>query len=98
VYILGGTMLAGSLIFGGSLKDARAAGETAPVLFGSVVEVNGQTITVAGKSGKAAAPTTYTLDASNAQITEGLGLGSQELSPQNIAVGDAVAVIGAHRA
>jgi hypothetical protein len=98
IYIMGGTLLAGSLFFGGSsLRAAAQESDIAPVLFGSVIEVNGSTITVEGRRGKNALPTTYMLDAQTAQISEGYGLGSSELTASNLAVGDEVAVIGAYR-
>jgi hypothetical protein len=88
VYIIGGSLITGSLIFGGT---AFAAERTRPALFGQVSAVSGTEITVTGKSGKQGTTTTYKVDASKAKITAGLGQGA---TVTNIEVGDRVAVLG----
>ena len=90
VYILGGSLVAGSLVFGGT---ALAAERTRPAMFGSVVAVDGSRVTVSGKSGKERTTTTYTVDTSDATITAGLGIGAVALSPESVVVGDKVAVL-----
>jgi len=91
VYIIGGTLVAGSLIFGGTAISQETAAR--PAMFGSVVAIEGSRVTVSGKSGKDGATTIYTVDTSDAKITEGLGQGATALSTQNVAVGDQVAVL-----
>jgi hypothetical protein len=93
IYIIGSSMVAGSLLFGGSALAAEKQ-NVPPAIFGSVTAVNDSTITVSGKSGKRGVTTTYTLDATGATITEGLGVGATALSLNNVAVGDSVAVLG----
>ena len=51
VYIIGGSIVAGSLMFGGSAFAAENT-RTTPAIFGSVTEVTNEGITVSGKSGK----------------------------------------------
>jgi hypothetical protein len=48
VYIIGSSLITGSLIFGGT---ALAAERNRPALFGQVVAVEGSRVTVSGKSG-----------------------------------------------
>jgi len=47
-----------------------------------------------GKSGKQGTTTTYTVDASKAKITQGLGQGATPIDLSNVEVGDKVAVLG----
>jgi hypothetical protein len=92
VYIIGGSIVAGSLMFGGS---AFAETRPTPAIFGSVTAVSDSGITVSGKSGKQGATTTYTVDVSKAKITQGLGQGASVVTPATLEVGDKVAVLGA---
>ncbi len=109
VYIIGGSIVAGSLMLGGSAFAAennrnwsggRAprsfmnSSTTTPAIFGSVTAVSEQGITVSGKSGKKGTTTTYTVDVSKAKITEGLGAGASVVAPSKVEVGDKVAVLG----
>ena len=92
IYIIGGTIVAGSLMFGGS-SFAADANRVTPAVFGSVVAIGSGGIRVSGKSGKHGTTTTYTVDVSKAKITQGLGQGASLVSPSNVAVGDKVAVL-----
>jgi len=49
VYIIGSSLITGSLIFGGT---AFAAESTRPAIFGQIAAVNGREITVTGRSGR----------------------------------------------
>lgn len=110
VYIIGGSIVAGSLMFGGSAfaadntrtwgggrapKSAHTSTTTTPAIFGSVTAVSESGITVSGKSGKKGTTTTYTVNVSKAKITEGLGQGASVVAPTSVEVGDKVAVLGA---
>lgn len=108
VYIIGGSIVAGSLMFGGSAFAAESnrnwsggrapksfMSTTTPAIFGSVTAVSNEGITVSGKSGKQGTTTTYTVDVSKAKITEGLGQGAHVVTPASVQVGDKVAVLGA---
>jgi len=90
VYIIGSSLVAGSLIFGGTAM----AENTRPAMFASVVAIEGSRVTVSGKSGKDGTTTTYTIDTSDATVTLGLGQGATALAPESVAVGDQVAVLG----
>ena len=92
IYIIGGTIVAGSLMFGGS-SLAADANRVTPAVFGSVVAIGSGGIRVSGKSGKHGTTTTYTVDVSKAKITQGLGQGASLVSPSSVAVGDKVAVL-----
>jgi len=70
VYIIGSSLITGSLIFGGT---AFAAESTRPAIFGQIAAVNGREITVTGRSGRQGAITTYKVDVSKAKITRGWG-------------------------
>ena len=109
VYIIGGSIVAGSLVFGGSAfaaesnrnwsggrapKSFMSSSTTTPAIFGSVTAVTDEGITVSGKSGKQGTTTTYTVDVSKAKITEGLGQGASVVDLSKVAVGDKVAVLG----
>jgi hypothetical protein len=91
IYVIGSSLITGSLIFGGT---AFAAETTRPAIFGQIAAINGREITVTGKSGKQGTTTTYTVDASKAKITEGLGQGATAIDLSNVEVGDRVAVLG----
>jgi hypothetical protein len=91
VYIIGSSLITGSLIFGGT---AYAAESARPAIFGQVAAISGREITVTGKSGKQGTTTTYKVDASKAKITQGLGQGATALDLSNVEVGDRVAVLG----
>ena len=91
VYIIGGSLITGSLMFGGT---AFAAETTRPAIFGQVAAVSGREITVTGKSGRQGTTTTYKVDASKAKITQGLGQGATSIDLNHVAVGDQVAVLG----
>jgi hypothetical protein len=93
IYIIGGSLVAGSLMFGGSALAADANRVT-PAVFGSVVAIGSGGIRVSGKSGKQGTTTTYTVDVSKAKITKGLGQGASVVAPANVEVGDKVAVLG----
>ena len=95
IYIIGGSIVAGSLMFGGSALAADANRVT-PAVFGSVVAISSGGIRVSGKSGKKGTTTTYTVDVSKAKITQGLGQGASLVSPSSVAVGDKVAVLPNH--
>ena len=90
-YIIGSSLITGSLIFGGT---AFAAESTRPAIFGQIAAINGREITVTGRSGKQGTITTYTVDASKAKITQGLGQGATPIDLSNVEVGDRVAVLG----
>ncbi len=109
IYIVGSTMVVGSLVLSGSAfaatrqtvgaathqsASARVVG-TPPLVFGTIAAVNGTSVTVTGKAGKHATTTAYTIDASAAKITKGYGQGAQSIGVANLAVGDMVAVVGA---
>jgi hypothetical protein len=91
VYIIGSSLITGSLIFGGT---AVAAERARPALFGSVSAISGTEITVTGRSGRQGATTTYKVDASKAKITQGLGQGATPVDLASVEVGDKVAVLG----
>ena len=91
VYIIGGSLITGSLMFGGT---AFAAESTRPAIFGQVAAVSGREITVTGKSGRQGTTTTYKVDASKAKITQGLGQGATSIDLSRVEVGDKVAVLG----
>ena len=91
IYIIGSSLITGSLIFGGT---AFAAESTRPAIFGQVAAISGREITVTGRSGKQGTVTTYTVDASKAKITQGLGQGATAIDLSNIEVGDKIAVLG----
>lgn len=91
IYVIGSSLITGSLIFGGT---AYAAERARPAIFGQVAAVSGTQITVKGRSGRHGAVTTYTVDASKAKITQGLGHGATTIGLSNVAVGDRVAVLG----
>ncbi len=91
IYVIGGSLITGSLIFGGT---ALAAERARPALFGQVSAVSGTQITVTGRSGKQGTTTTYKVDASKAKITEGLGQGATQVDLSKVSVGDKVAVLG----
>jgi len=91
VYIIGSSLITGSLIFGGT---AFAAESTRPAIFGQIAAVNGREITVTGRSGRQGAITTYKVDVSKAKITQGLGQGATAVDLSNVEVGDKVAVLG----
>jgi hypothetical protein len=91
VYIIGGSLITGSLMFGGT---AFAAESTRPAIFGQVAAVSGREITVTGKSGRGGTTTTYKVDASKAKITQGLGQGATAIDVTSVEVGDKVAVLG----
>lgn len=109
IYIIGGSIVAGSLMFGGNAYAAdgqrnwsggRAPkssymSATSPAIFGSVTAVNKNGITVSGKSGKHGTTTTYMVDVSKAKITQGLGQGASVIEPSHMEVGDKVAVLAA---
>ena len=90
VYIIGSSVITGSLIFGGT---ALAAQRERPALFGAVSAISGTQITVTGRSGRQGATTTYTVDASKAKITQGLGQGATAIDLNKVEVGDKVAVL-----
>ncbi|HEY5383356.1 MAG TPA: hypothetical protein VIJ88_02265 [Candidatus Paceibacterota bacterium] len=109
IYIIGGSIVAGSLMLGGNAfaaessrnwsgtrppKSSLVHSSTAPAIFGSVTAVSGADITVSGKSGKQGTTTIYTVDVSKAKITKGLGQGASAVAPSNVEVGDKVAVLG----
>ena len=91
IYIIGSSLITGSLIFGGT---AYAAESLRPAIFGQVAAISGREITVTGKSGKQGTTTTYTVDASKAKITQGLGQGAMTIDLSKVEVGDKVAVLG----
>lgn len=91
IYIIGSSLITGSLIFGGT---AYAAESARPAIFGQVAAISGREITVTGRSGKQGTVTTYKIDASKAKVTQGLGQGAQALDLSNVEVGDKVAVLG----
>jgi hypothetical protein len=91
IYVIGSSLITGSLMFGGT---AYAAESARPAIFGQVAAISGREITVTGKSGKQGTTTTYTVDASKAKITQGLGQGATPIDLSNIEVGDKVAVLG----
>jgi len=62
------------------------------LVFGTVVSINGSRIVVHDQG--AAIGMTRTIDASDAKITAGLGVGSTPLSVESLAVGDSVMVFG----
>ena len=57
------------------------------LVFGTVVSINGSRIVVSSGAG---AGMSRVIDAKDAQITEGLGVGATELSLENLAEGDTV--------
>ncbi len=91
VYIIGSSLITGSLIFGGT---AYAAENARPAIFGQVAAISGREITVTGRSGRQGTTTTYTVDASKAKITQGLGQGATAIDLSKVEVGDRVAVLG----
>lgn len=109
VYIIGGSIVAGSLMFGGTSYAADSQrnwsggrapkssymSTTTPAIFGSVTAVSDTGITVSGKSGKNGTTTTYTVDVTKAKITQGFGQGASVIAPSNMEVGDKVAVLAA---
>jgi len=62
------------------------------LVFGTVVSINGSRIVVSDRG--ASVGVTRTIDAGEAQITEGLGVGSTPLSVDKLSVGDSVMVFG----
>ena len=62
------------------------------LVFGTVVSINGSRIVVSDRG--AGAGMTRVVEAGEAKITEGLGIGSTELSVEKLAVGDRVMVFG----
>lgn len=84
--------MAGSLIFGGTAYNVERA---RPAMFGTVIGKEGSRLTISGKSGRERVTTTYTVEVSDAKISEGLGAGAVELDTQEVAIGDKVAVLGA---
>ncbi len=90
IYIIGSSLITGSLIFGGTAYASNAR----PAIFGQVAAVSGREITVTGRSGKQGTITTYKVDASKAKITQGLGQGATAIDLSNVEVGDRVAVLG----
>lgn len=91
IYIIGSSLITGSLMFGGT---AFAADSARPAIFGQVAAISGREITVTGRSGKHGTTTTYTVDASKAKITKGLGHGAVAVDLSTVEVGDRVAVLG----
>ena len=69
--------------------NAKFTGQK-PVAFGKVTTVNGSTITVSDTK----TSFVYTVDVSNAKITEGFGKGAQSLGYTSIKVGDEVVIMG----
>ena len=92
IYIIGSSLITGSLIFGGTAYAAETSAR--PAIFGQVAAISGREITVTGRSGRQGAITTYKVDASKAKITEGLGQGAVSVDLSAVAVGDKVAVLG----
>ena len=62
------------------------------LVFGTVVSINGSRITVSDQG--AGAGMTRVVEAGEAKITEGLGVGATELSVDKLSVGDSVMVFG----
>jgi len=76
----------------GGMFNFNNAGGVKPIVFGTVSEVSGNTITVSGKQGfsKTATATTYTVDATNATIRKNNTAGTVA----SILVGDTVMIQG----
>ena len=62
------------------------------LVFGTVVAIHGSKIIVSDQGAKNGI--TRTIEAKEAKITEGLGVGASELSVEKLAVGDKVMVFG----
>ena len=62
------------------------------LVFGTVVSVNGSRIVVHDRGAKAGV--SRTVDAEDATITQGLGVGSKPLSVDKLSVGDSVMIFG----
>lgn len=60
------------------------------LVFGTVISINGSRIVIHDQG--AGAGVSRTIDAKQAKITEGLGIGSTPLSVDNLSVGDSVMV------
>ena len=74
---------------GAMMKGGTAGMAQRPGVFGTVASVSGSTLTVTGKDG-----TTYTVDASAATATKGMGADATTLSISDIKTGDTVFVDG----
>ena len=74
---------------GAMMKAAGSIMGDKPGMIGTVASVSGTTLTITGKDG-----TTYTVDASAAAITKGMGTSASTLAFSDIQVGDTVAVLG----
>lgn len=108
IYVIGGSIMASSLLMGGTALAANThkmamqrgnggfmhASTTPPSVFGVVTAINGNTLTVISKKHEETATTTYTVNTSSATVTEGFGKGAKALTLANITVGDHVAVFG----
>ena len=62
------------------------------LVFGTVVAINGSKIIVSDQGAKTGI--TRTIEAKEAKITEGLGVGAEELSVERLSVGDKVMIFG----
>ena len=93
IYIIGGTILASSMMFGGGALAAGRVEPAGPVIFGTVESTSGTQVTISGKRGKEGTPTLYTVDTSAARITAGYGQGATPLESGALEVGDKVAVL-----
>lgn len=62
------------------------------LVFGTVISINGSRIVVSDQGARTGV--SRTIDASDARITQGLGVGSTPLSVDKLSVGDSVMVFG----
>ena len=88
----GTSIAATKVIYGLNGAMMKAAGTMMgdkPGMIGTVASVSGTTITITGKDG-----TTYTVDASGATLTKGMGPDAKTIAITDIATGDTVGVAG----
>ncbi len=78
----------------GSFKNfmphSKGTAAVKPAAMGKISAINGSILTVAGINN-----TTYTVDATNAKITEGPGAKTQTLTAADLTVGETISVVGA---
>ena len=65
-----------------------------PAVFGTVTAVSGNTVTVTSKNAGDNTTIVYTVDATNAVVTKGIGKNSQTIAVNGLAVNDKVVVFG----
>ncbi len=84
--------VSGTNVTATSIRDASVMGRN--LFSGAVTAINGSSITLQSRGMRNSTPTTYTVDASNATITKGMGTTATTITVGTIAVKDHLMVAG----